>query len=773
MKFIFKPICFIALFFHLFGAHIYSQSDKKTGKITGTVIEKNTQLPVIGAIILIEGTKAGSTTDSEGRFIIQNIEVGTYTLKASCVGYKTIYKTDVVIRTAQPVQVFFQMDEEAVMNKEVIIKSNYYSEPLEIKTSVYGLNYEEIRRQPGAQGDVQRLIQTMPGVLVANDNRNDLIVRGGSPNENITLVDNIDVPNLSHFSTMGSSGGPISMLNTELINEANFMAGGFPVQYGNKLSSVLNIRLREGNRDNFSAVGDLSMAGAGVIVEGPLADKGSWILSLHRSYFDLLMDNKNVSVIPDYSNYQLKINYNINPANRIWLISLGGTDEANFKADKAEKDDPETKNVISGGWRTITGFNWQMLFGKAGYGTLAISDALDVFKHKVNDPRQNNKLIFQNYSKDGESTIKYDLVLNTGKSGQIVSGISAKIFRENLDIQQPIGIENPYIKDSVRIDTMFLNKNVSTPQYSAYIQTSNQLFPNLEYSIGIRYDYFDYLNKKSTFSPRMGLTYKLMENFNLNASYGIFYQMPSLVYLTSIPANKNLDPIKAEHYVLGFAYFPMPDIKITLETYLKEYTHYPVSVEYSSLSLANTGDNYSLTGNLIPYISKGSGYSRGIELFIQKRLTDNLYGQISYTHSKTMHKALDGIERSGNFDIPDILTISGGYRLNEHWEFSGKFSFSTGRPYTPVDFVESAKQNRHIYDLTKVNAGRLPDYNRLDLRVDYRANFTNWGLVTYIDLENVYDRQNIFAYTWNERTNSLVKEYQFAFMPVFGIKVEL
>lgn len=748
-----------------------AQQAKKKGQMFGTIIEKETRQPVIGANITLEKSIYGAATDLDGKYNISNIETGTYVIKISCIGFKTKFLTDVVIKTGHAAEINSQLEEDVVSGNEVVVQGSYFNLSREVVNSSYGLRYEEIRRQAGATGDVQRIVQSMPGVVPTNDQRNDLVVRGGSPSENLTIVDNVDVPNLSHFGAQGASGGPISMLSTEFIQDADFIAGGFSAQYGGKLSSVLNLTLRDGNNHTFSPSFDLSMAGAGLMMEGPMTEKGTWMLSLRRSYLDLLYKSFSMTAVPKYSNFQFKATYNINPYNKLWLISIAGIDAIKFNYDPGDKDDPETMNIESSGWRVINGVNWQTLFGKSGYGILCLSDAVDYFDQTAHDPKENNMLSFQNKSTEGESTIKYDLSFN-GKNAQFSAGASVKLLREYFNITMPMGTRNQYDTDSTKKNIMAIDKNFTTPTAALYAIYTISPLNKLDFSFGLRYELFDYLNDKSKVSPRINLNYKITDNFSASFSYGIFYQMPPLCLVSTISQNRDLKPLRSDHYVAGFAYYPYPDVKITVEGYYKDYSDYPISIEYPTFSLANAGDEYTIHEKLIPLTSKGSGRSKGIEFYIQKRMTENLYGQISYSYSKTEHKALDGIYRPGSFDIPHVLSIIGGYKLNDSWEFSTKFTYASGRPYTPVDMVNSNIQNRNILDVSKTNSERMKSYNRLDLRADHRANFDGWNLVTYVELQNIYNRANAFMITWNEKTHELITVKQIAFFPVGGIKIE-
>jgi hypothetical protein len=479
-----------------------------------------------------------------------------------------------------------------------------------------------------------------------------------------------------------------------------------------------------------------------------------------------------MTAVPIYSNYQAKAQYILDENNKIWFISIGGIDKIKFEYDATKTDDPETMNVESGGWRIISGINWQSVFDKKGYGVLGISDAIDIFEQKAYDPQNQNRQSFQNQSREGQTTLKYDLVYNLESLGQLNTGASAKLFRSHFDIKSPFGVQIPYSKNPGFIDTMIINNEFTTWQSAAYLQLTKTIFDKLEIGAGLHYDYFEYINNKSVIAPRFSLRYHLTSNLNLNVSYGIFYQMPPLVFLNAVEENRNLEPIRTDHYILGFSYFPVPDMKITIETYYKNYSQYPVSTEFPTYSLANAGDEYTVAGRLRPLVSEGSGVSRGIEFYIQKKLTDKLYGQISYSYSKTEHKALNGVLRSGSFDIPNVLSIIGGFKLNEEWEFSTKFTYASGRPYTPIDYNASSAQNRTIYDVDKTNSERMPDYHRLDFRFDYRANFKGWDLVTYLELQNIYNRKNTSTIFWNEKTRETIEIQQIAFFPVGGIKIE-
>ncbi len=746
---------------------------ERSGKLTGSVVASSTHQPVPGAVIVLLGTKLGASTDTAGHFTLDAIPVGTYAARVSCVGFTPSTATDIVISTGHPVQLAVVLEEEPIeLTDETTVTGSLFTRPREIVVNRYAMSYEEIRRAPGAIGDISRVMSGMPGIVPTSDQRNDLVVRGGSPAENLTIVDNVEIPNLSHFGAQGATGGPISMLNTEFVREASFLAGGFPAMYSNRLSSVLNVGLREGNRGNLSGMFDLGFAGAGLILEGGINGRGSWMLAARRSYLDLLAGNYGLTAIPKYSNYQAKATYDIADAHKLWFVSVGGIDQIDFAYDPSQLDEPSSLEVNSGGWRTISGINWQWLWGTAGYGTFSFADALEGYDQNARDHDLNMVEVFANRSRDRQTTAKYDAVINTGRFGQLTAGVAARFIESKLTIRQPFGMANVWDETNKRIDTLNIDDTHRLTQPSAYVQWTVTPIEPLAITAGVRYDNFGTGAGSYRWSPRLGAKLNVTPSVEVHAATGIYYQTAPLVFQLAIPSNHGLAPIRADHYTAGVAYYPTDDLKFSVEAYIKKYTDYPVSTEHTAITLANAGDQYTIAGFLFPLVSQGTGETRGIEVYLQKKLTDQFYGQISYSYSQAKYTALDGISRVGCFDVPHLVSITGGYRLNSAWEFSTRFTYATGRPYTPLNEAASKLFNRTVYDFARANAVRRPDYHRLDVRMDYRAHFEGWNLVTYFEVQNVYGRKNLFMTVWNEKTHELMDVNQIGFFPVGGVKIE-
>ncbi len=756
-----------------------SAQEVKTGKIFGTILDRTTNEPLIGANILVIGSTRGASADVNGTYAFEKIAVGTYNLKVSMLGYEPQIKTDVVVSPSKPVQINFELEQNTVQMKEdIVVEASYFYKPKETPTSLQALSYEEIRRAPGAAADISRMIQNMPGVVQTTDSRNDLIVRGGSPAENLNVIDGFEIPNLNHFGSQGSSGGPIGMIQTEFISEATFLSGGFPSTYGDKLSSVLDIKLREGNREKLSGSFDLSMAGAGVILEGPITSNTTYMLNARISYLDLFNKTIGLTAVPKYTNYNGKITHKIDPQNDLNFIFLAGIDDIHFTQDESEKDSTKmiSEDVRSGGYQYLAGTSWRHIFSKNGYSNLYFWTTKNVFDNKgldlikdADNPNGNN-LLFENKSTESQVGTKYTASLFVNNQIEINTGISAKTFNINYDIFAKADTNSlgKYEGDLVQ------NSTFKSFKGEGFFQTVYKPTDQFSITAGGLINYFDAIDKKFAFDPRLGISYEVNPLLKLNASVGIFHQSPEFIWIYGANSvNSNLEFIKATHTVLGFDYYPDSDIKVTVEGYVKLYDNYPVSAVNPSVSLANKGDDFG-PSSLGALKSEGTGKSMGIDFFVQKKLTDHLYGLVSYSFSHTKNKASDGVERSGAFDIPHVFTISGGYKLNEEWEFSSKFRYVSGRPYTPIDLAASAQTNSLRYQTNPdaINSVRYPDYFRLDLRFDHRSYYEKFTVVSFFEIENVTNRQNTFAYFWNRNKKAVDTAYQWAFFPVGGVKIE-
>lgn len=756
----------VLIFTCTFQYNLYSQT---TGSITGKVIDKNNQQilsDVTVSIIKDEIIITGTQSDERGFFNLNDIPVGEYTLRFSLIGFTPLFIDNIFVNSGAPADVLAQL--VIISTEEIEVQDERFVMPSDLSNSFKSLQYEEIRRSPGGFEDIGRVVQTLPGVSFVNDGRNDLLVRGGSPSENLFLVDNSYVPNINHFGSQGATGGPVSIINLDFIREVDFLTGGFSARYGDKLSSVLSIKLREGSREEFLTDINLSATGFGAVLEGPLGKekKGSWLFSARKSYLDFIFKASGFGFVPEYSSAQLKGVYDFDEKNSLTVNVFGIIDKVTFNNDDLE-DRQDNEGILKNNqWGYINTYEWRTLLNKKSFVLFNLGRTFNTFDYAGRDSLFTE--VFKNNSKEGETTLKAEYFLNPSSDTQLQFGTGWRFIRfENEILQQP---DTSYFIDSETgerfvFPELSVNSTTNTNKAFAYAQITQTVFSKVRLNLGLRYDYFEYINKKNYISPRASVVVPLSNVFNLSFAYGIFYQSPSYIWFAANPENRNLQDIKAEHYIAGAEYFFSSDLRMTLETYYKNYSDYPVSVLRPYLILANNGGNFEQKDQfgLEQLVSRGTGYSKGIELFIQKALTTNYFGTISLSIFDAKYTALDNVERDSDFNNKIIFTIVGGYSFAKEWLASSKFRLTGGRPYTPINPVDGTRL------VPLYNTSNLPTYTSLDIRAEKRWNFKSWTLITYIDIQNVLNKKNITEYKWNKFTKQIEANESIGILPTIGI----
>lgn len=743
------------------------KKDKDNGLIFGKVLDNDTKKEIENALVKIVNTEIQTLSDKNGEFKFENLKYGSYRFEISVLGYKTKMLSDIVIESAKPVVVVVELNSTNISTEDINVEADYFQKSSNVNISSLNLDYEEVRRAPGAAEDISRMLQTAPGVSLVNDQRNDLIVRGGSPSENLFLIDGIEIPNINHYGSQGTTGGPIGFINLKLIREADIYTGGFISKYGDKLSSVVDIKFREGSKTNYINNVDFNMAGFGGLFEGPLSKKSSYILSIRRSYLDLLKSAIRLSAVPNYWDINMKVDYKFDNNNKLSLIGFGAIDKINMKVDENTSKDDWPYNTDENTNSYTAGLNYTKLFNR-GYLQAVVSNTHSTY---------NDDVIFAStgvreyYNDSYENSMNYKLDFNyrLNKYMTAVFGAGGKYitFKNNMFAKADTTSEG-YPIPEIKIDTK-LNAN----KLFASANITSKLFnEKIILNTGVRVDYFDYIRLKSTFSPRLGISYKVLPTTSINASYGIFYQSPEYVWLATNSANSNLNSIKCEHYVFGVEHLLTSSLNAVVEVYEKRYNGYPVSVADPSYILIDGGANYgpNLVGEAT---SAGTGYVRGLDISIQKKLMGNgFYGLLSYSYSKSGFTALAGGEKPAAFDPTHQFTVIAGYQVADDWLIGIKFKYAGGRPYTPFDVEKSKQLGRGVYDMSRFNAEKYVDYSRLDVRVDKKFYYKAATLTTYLELQNVYNRENVFGYFWNKVKNEAGTVYQWAFMPVGGFSLQ-
>ena len=766
-------------FFGMAGSAAAKQdsTDVATGTIVGSVSDAITQAPVQGATVRVPGTTKGAISTPDGRFTIKNVVAGVISLKITAVGYDTVTISDVVVSPGKPVTVTVRMNEQAVELQGAVVTADAFRKDAQTITSTNLLTSEEVRRAPGVQEDVVRAVALLPGVAVTAAGRNDLAVRGGAPFENLFLVDNIEVPNINHFGSQGSTGGPLSLINVDLVQDVSLSTGGFGPRYGDRLSSVTNLELREGNRERIAGELNLSTTGFSAIGEGPIGSKGSFFIAARRSYLDLIFNLAGFGFIPEYWDFTAKVNYDLDAKNSLSFLTIGALDQV--KLNNTDDNLYDNSRVVAPSQdQYFSGLTWRHLFDQ-GFFKVTLGRTFSVYNTVQQD--STGETVFQADSREGENSLRGDLVWLPDPKIEVTGGVIGKYASAlDYDVVLPgyARLDQNGVPAPLRVDT-----NFSAFKFGAYGQMAWKFADRWRLSIGGRVDAYPFLNESFFASPRAGLTYSVASNMSVSVSGGRYYQAPQYIWLIGDQTNgANLSPLQADQAVLGWEWIPFDDLKVQIEGYYKSYSNYPIRVFRPTAVLAPAGFddiNNDIPFGLEPLSSLGTGTAFGVELFIQKKLSADipLYGLLSLSVNQTRFVADDGTERPGAFDTPFISTLAVGWRPNAYWEISGKLRASQGLPTTPyITTQERADETGFpvgALDFAFYNQGeRLPFFYALDLRVDKRWFFAGWQLITYIDVQNVTGRQNVSAIRYNQQTQRVEQNTSIGVLPSIGINVE-
>lgn len=731
-----------------------------TGRITGVVLDAATSEPIPGANVLLVGTTLGAATDASGQFRIEAVPVGSYSVRVSVIGYESVVKPDVRVSAGRPQRLEIGLVETTIEFDEVTVTAKYFQKAPDKPVSVQTQSYEEIRRLPGGLEDVVRAVAILPGVGQAQPGRNDLIVRGGAPSENFYIVDNLPIPNINHFGTQGASGGPLSYLNLDYVSETQFSTGGFGARYGDKLSSVLSIKMKEGREDRIGGKATISATQFGLDTEGPLGGNGSFLFSARRSYLDFIFKAAGFGFVPEYWDFLGKATMRLGEADQLSFLGVVALDHVRTFNDTQEQIQDNSQVMISNQHQAAGGLTWRHLFDH-GFTNLTLSQTLVDYEYEQKDTLLNP--IFTNISSEYETVVSADIVYQPARNTEISGGVQSRWVKFKADMFLP-----PFrtsFGELISVDAVY---DTTATKAGAWLQLSQQI-GHLRVTLGGRVDYFNLINDPVVFSPRLALSYALTEVTNLNASVGRYHQSPSYIWLVSYPQNRDLNFVAADQLVVGIDHLLREDIKISLEGYLKKYSKYPASTTRTYLVLANTGAGYGgadegyASFGVDPLVSDGSGKARGVELFLQKKSSATpYYGSLSISYSQADYTPLNGVTRPGSFDQRWIINLGGGYQFDERWETSMKFRLATGRPYTP--FNEDGTQDAALY-----NTERVVTNHSLDLRVDRRFLFKAWTLIVYVDVQNVYNRKAVDVPRYNYATGEIEDTSSIGILPTIGV----
>ena len=753
----------------LFSAGVFTsnaQQQSRYGSITGRVYDAATKDSIPLVTVVIVGSTLGGATNEEGWFIINRIPPGTYELQASAIGYASLIHREIIVRASEETQISFSLVEQSVQVGEVVVTGQQIVTP-NLPVSTQYLTYKEIQNTAGAFDDVVRTVSSLPGVAQSRADRNDLIVRGGAATENLFLVDNIEVPNIDHFGTQGSGGGSVSFVNLEFVENTSFSAGGFGVRYGDKLSSVLSIGMREGRSDKNRVKAAVSATEVGLNLEGPVLEGGSYLFSARRSYLDPLFKIYGFAFAPYYWDFLGKVSYQMGKSDKLEVLGIGAIDKIKFFNDTQEHKSTNDRQLFSNQNQGVGGATWRHGFDE-GYSMITIRHSYADFRYHQKGDSINPYI--SNISFERETSIRADAEFALTNSTGISAGVEGRIPQLDNTLVTTV-IPTGYTTDP-KILAIDISTDSSGFKGAAYVQIS-QSFGEITMTVGVRGDYLSLITHKSVVAPRVSASYAISPVTKITASIGRYYQAPSYIWLMPNPYNHGLDYLKANQYVAGVEHFIRSDFKVSLEGYVKEYSDYPVSITRPYLVMVNTGtelrevaEAYSSFG-LDFMQSSGTGLAQGIDLYLEKRLSEiPFYGRLTLSYSEAWFKALDGISRPSNSDQRWKLNAGFGYIIDERWEVTSTFRFYTGRPYTPFGLGTFKRQ------VSDYNTARVGVNHSLNLRVARRWTFDATIVSAYLDIQNVYNRKPLEPPSWNQAKKVPEQPPTIGIVPSLGVSVE-
>lgn len=796
-----RPSLFVFMLF-MFPAFVFAQV---TGTLEGRVVDEANGEPLIGARVFVVETEQGALSDDDGRYVIRNLPLGTYTLKATYLGYADFVQYQLRLESGNTT-FSIKMKEVGSEIDAVVIKAAPFQRSSSELVSTRSIGLEQIQANPGGNQDISRALQSLPGVGASAGFRNDLIIRGGAPNENVFYLDGIEVPNINHFATQGSGGGPQGLIPSYLIERVSFQTSGFGAQYDNTLSSVLDFDLQSANSERFQNLITASATEFGLAFDTPIGKKVKVTSSIRRSYLDLLFKVIDLPFLPEYFDAATKVDWQISPRTKLTYLHIGAWD--NFKRNYPEDPDLETQALIDAlptiTQRTFTqGVNLRHST-KQGAVSLALSRNFlfnNVTRAKpLTDPEE-KLLDYQSF--EAETKLRLNGVETRGP-WEFRYGGTAQHVQYHVDSKGSVVIPVQADDGSYYGVEQLISQDDKLEFWRWGLHGSvSRRFRRFRSTFGLRTDGNSFTeegaNLLATLSPRLSLSYALTEKWTANASTGVYYKLPSYTVLGYAPegrfVNQGAKYVRSIHYVAGLEYKPADNWILTLEGFYKDYSDYPVSLR-SGLSLANLGGDFSVFGNE-PVRSVGNGRSYGVEFFAQKLLTDRLYGVFAYTLFWSEFTGVDTATGRPNdryvrsaWDNRHLISLTGGYRFgkNKSWEFSARLRVLGPSPYTPWNIELS----REVYpitgegqlDWTRLNAAETDWFNVLDVRIDKRWFFPKWSLNLFLDIQNVANSPNAGparftlrrtdsgSFETGENNWTLLKDAGASVLPSIGVRIK-
>lgn len=765
--------------------------------VRGSVVDAFTGSPVVGATIVVNETDPliGSVSNDKGEFVIPGIQPGRWSFTASSLGYNVQSFNQVMVISGKETSLLFKLEEKVTELKDVVVKTSISKEKSLNEMALVSsrsFSVEETERFAGSLGDPARMVSAFAGVVVGNDSRNDIIIRGNSPMGLLWRIDGVDVPNPNHFGAQGSTGGPVSMLNNNLLTNSDFMTGAFPAEYGNALSGVFDLNVRSGNKEKYEFTGQIGFNGFEAAVEGPLrfskkAPKGSFLVDYRYSTLQLVskmgMNLGTGTAVPEYNDLTVIVDMPTHKLGRFRFFGLYGNSfiRLNRSFDVSENsahsqmgyatDFGASLNVsilthtlmLSERTKLKSTLSWQVS------GSNTLNDTIDYAQ----------KNYFTYYAGDmGErmGVASTSIRHKFSASDFLTAGVSVKQFSTSFK-------DSVWMKD--REEFLLLTKTENEPSLSlqSHVGWLHKFSDQLSVNAGLHYMFYG-LNKESSLEPRTALQWQIDKHHMLSLGYGLHSQMqPRSVYFykeydettdTYSEKNRNLRFSKSHQLVLGYNWFSGKDFRIKSELYYQHLYHVPVSASAGEFSMLNAGSGYYIE-RYYGLVNEGKGRNYGAELTVEKFLSKGYYVLLTLSLYDSKYQGHDRVWRNTAFNSNFAANLLAGYEWkigkNNYLTFDIRTVWSGGMRYIPIDLDASVAAGQQVFDYSKAYVDKYKDYFRTDLRIGFKQNLgkisQEWGL----DLQNVTNHQNLYAEQYNPTLKETGIIYQQGFAPMMLYRI--
>jgi hypothetical protein len=611
------------------------------------------------------------------------------------------------------------------------------------------ISMEEVRTSAGTFGDPTRFLQMLPGVVSDNDQRNDFLVRGGNPSENLFLIDNIEIPSINQLALSDTTGGFVSMIDNVAVQRMSLHTDAYDSKFDQRLSSVLEISTLPDHQVERVSTVEAGIAGFGGAMTRPIREDGSLFISARQSLLHLFTNDIGLNGVPKYQNEIVRANRKIDDNNNWWGLSLTGVDSISINPSAKDAYETNPFDISYRGWRNTSGLNWQHLFSSRSFITTSIANSQQTQNVLQKNQLNANAVVYDESTSDGITTFKSDWMMERPSWLTFTAGIRTSINRINYDVQQPIGLPSPYNESPRPTDAASFHRAFASSANAIYSQGSFPILSRARITVGQRFAHWS-LGGHTEWTPKALISSPIFGRL-VHLGYAEYAQAVPTLYLLSFDNQRRLKPMRVQQITSGIDVFDNTYLHTTLEIYQKKYFDYPVALYYPQLSMANIADTFGQAFLMFPMTDKGSGIARGVELSAEAKPSLHLRLNGTVTYARSWYSGLDGILRRGNFDLPFVANLGLVWNMGRNTITTVRYGTASGRPYTPDNLALSFAQNRDVYDLEKINSLRSAAYNRLDFRLEHSNKIRQGTATWHIGLQNALGTSNFYSNQWRPR----------------------